>query len=58
MLKKVAKKYTTNNTEKNTLKTWYSLLSLGRKLDVRAPNYLKQAIGPIMLPVLVTTLFS
>lgn len=45
MLMKVAKKYTTKNTDKNTLKTWYSLLSLGRKLDDRAPNYLKQAIG-------------
>jgi 2-oxoisovalerate dehydrogenase E1 component len=42
---KVAKKYTTKNTDKNTLKTWYSLLALGRKLDERAPNYLKQAIG-------------
>lgn len=45
MLMKVAKKYTTKNTDKNTLKTWYSLLALGRKLDERAPNYLKQAIG-------------
>ena len=45
MLMKVAKKYTTKNTDKNTLKTWYSLLVLGRKLDDRAPNYLKQAIG-------------
>lgn len=45
MLMKVAKKYTTKNTDKNTLKTWYSLLTLGRKLDDRAPNYLKQAIG-------------
>lgn len=42
---KVAKKYTIKNTDKNTLKTWYSLLVLGRKLDDRAPNYLKQAIG-------------
>jgi 2-oxoisovalerate dehydrogenase E1 component len=45
MLMKVAKKYTLKNTDKNTLKTWYSLMSLGRKLDERAPNYLKQAIG-------------
>ncbi len=44
-LNKVTKKYTLKNTDKNTLKTWYSLLSLGRKLDERAPNYLKQAIG-------------
>ena len=45
MLDKVAKKYTLTNTDKNTLKTWYELLTLGRKLDDRAPNYLKQAIG-------------
>ncbi len=45
MLDKVAKKFTIKNTDKNTLKTWYGLLSLGRKLDERAPNYLKQAIG-------------
>jgi 2-oxoisovalerate dehydrogenase E1 component len=31
--------------EKETLKNWYYLLSLGRKLDERAPNYLKQALG-------------
>jgi 2-oxoisovalerate dehydrogenase E1 component len=42
---KVAKKYTLKNTGKDVLKQWYSLLSLGRKLDDRAPNYLKQAIG-------------
>lgn len=32
-------------TDKTTLKTWYQLLTLGRMLDERAPNYLKQAIG-------------
>ena len=37
--------YTLKNTEKSLLKTWYSLMSLGRQLDERAPNYLKQAIG-------------
>lgn len=42
---KVAKKYTIKNTDKDLLKKWYSLMSLGRKLDERAPNYLKQAIG-------------
>ncbi|MCP4913175.1 MAG: 2-oxoisovalerate dehydrogenase [Oligoflexia bacterium] len=42
---KVAKRYTIKNTDKETLKQWYSLLSLGRKIDDRAPNYLKQAIG-------------
>ena len=33
------------NVDKDTLKQWYSLLSLGRQVDERAPNYLKQAIG-------------
>lgn len=33
------------NTDKETLKKWYYLMSLGRKLDDRAPNYLKQALG-------------
>ncbi len=33
------------NTDKDTLKQWYYLMSLGRKLDDRAPNYLKQALG-------------
>jgi 2-oxoisovalerate dehydrogenase E1 component len=33
------------NTDKETLKQWYYLMSLGRKLDERAPNYLKQALG-------------
>ncbi|MBT5094105.1 MAG: 2-oxoisovalerate dehydrogenase, partial [Halobacteriovoraceae bacterium] len=32
-------------TEKSQLKNWYYLLSVGRGLDERAPNYLKQAIG-------------
>lgn len=31
--------------DKNQLKKWYYLLSLGRRLDERAPNYLKQALG-------------
>ena len=39
------KHYDLSSTDKSTLKTWYSLLSLGRQLDERAPNYLKQAIG-------------
>jgi 2-oxoisovalerate dehydrogenase E1 component len=32
-------------TDKGTLLKWYHLLFLGRTLDERAPNYLKQAIG-------------
>jgi 2-oxoisovalerate dehydrogenase E1 component len=45
MLMKVAKKYTIKNTEKATLQEWYMLLTIGRLIDERAPNYLKQAIG-------------
>ncbi len=45
MLMKVAKKYTLKNTDKATLKQWYTLLTLGRQVDDRAPNYLKQALG-------------
>lgn len=39
------KKFALKTTDKNTLKKWYSLMSLGRAIDERAPNYLKQAIG-------------
>lgn len=34
-----------DNTDKDTLGRWYYLMTLGRKLDDRAPNYLKQALG-------------
>ncbi|MGQ1946619.1 alpha-ketoacid dehydrogenase subunit alpha/beta [Geofilum sp. OHC36d9] len=37
--------YSIKKTEKETLLKWYYLLFLGRTLDERAPNYLKQAIG-------------
>ncbi len=37
--------YSINNTDKETLLKWYRLLILGRTLDEKAPNYLKQAIG-------------
>ncbi len=46
--KKAAKansRYSIEKTDKETLKQWYSLLKLGRLLDERAPNYLKQALG-------------
>lgn len=33
------------HTDKETLLNWYYLLALGRRLDDRAPNYLKQALG-------------
>ena len=43
--KKKSTKYSLKDTDKSVLQTWYSLLTLGRMLDERAPNYLKQAIG-------------
>jgi 2-oxoisovalerate dehydrogenase E1 component len=45
MLKKVEKKYSAKKTPKAVLKKWYELMTLGRLLDERAPNYLKQAVG-------------
>lgn len=42
---KVAKTFDINKTDKKTLKHWYHLLVLGRSVDERAPNYLKQALG-------------
>jgi 2-oxoisovalerate dehydrogenase E1 component len=45
MLNKADKKFTMKNTPKDTLKKWYELMTLGRLLDERAPNYLKQAVG-------------
>ncbi|MCP4551643.1 MAG: 2-oxoisovalerate dehydrogenase [Bacteroidetes bacterium] len=44
-LLKIDKKLTIKNTDKETLKKWYTLMVLGRKLDEKAPNYLKQALG-------------
>ena len=38
-------KHHIKKTDKETLVNWYRLMSLGRALDDRAPNYLKQAIG-------------
>ncbi|MBN1188060.1 MAG: 2-oxoisovalerate dehydrogenase [Bacteroidales bacterium] len=38
-------KYSIKTTDKETLKKWFHLMVLGRALDDRAPNYLKQAIG-------------
>lgn len=42
---KVAKTHDLKTTSKKDLKKWYELLVLGRMLDERAPNYLKQALG-------------
>jgi len=45
MKSNVSKKYSIKETGKDELLQWYYLLFLGRTLDERAPNYLKQAIG-------------
>jgi 2-oxoisovalerate dehydrogenase E1 component len=39
------KHYDIKKTDKKTIENWYYLLSLGRMVDDRAPNYLKQALG-------------
>lgn len=40
-----SKKYSIKTTDKKLLENWFRLMVLGRTLDDRAPNYLKQAIG-------------
>ena len=42
---KVPEKYSIQKTDRKTLLKWYKIMVLGRMLDERAPNYLKQAIG-------------
>jgi 2-oxoisovalerate dehydrogenase E1 component len=42
---KVDKIHDIKSTDKKTLAKWYELLVLGRMIDERAPNYLKQALG-------------
>ncbi|MFZ5429015.1 MAG: alpha-ketoacid dehydrogenase subunit alpha/beta [Bacteroidota bacterium] len=37
--------YSIKKTSKETLAKWYHLMTVGRNIDDRAPNYLKQAIG-------------
>lgn len=44
-MKQKERKYHIKTTEKETLGKWFRLMVLGRILDDRAPNYLKQAIG-------------
>jgi 2-oxoisovalerate dehydrogenase E1 component len=39
------KKHHIKKTDKETLKKWFHLMTLGRAIDNKAPNYLKQAIG-------------
>jgi 2-oxoisovalerate dehydrogenase E1 component len=41
----IPKRYSIKTTDKETLSRWFYLMVLGRALDDRAPNYLKQAIG-------------
>lgn len=38
-------KYEITNTDKETLRKWFYLLSLGRILDEKAPSYLLQSLG-------------
>lgn len=38
-------KYDITNTDKETLKKWFYLMSLGRALDEKAPSYLLQSLG-------------
>lgn len=44
-VKKADKVYNIHEVEKETLRKWYYLMTLGRQLDNKAPNYLKQALG-------------
>ncbi len=37
--------FTPESVDPETFKEWYRLMVLGRKLDDKAPNYLKQALG-------------
>lgn len=39
------KRYNIKTTDKETLAKWFKLMLVGRAIDDRAPNYLKQAIG-------------
>lgn len=44
-IKREDKVYTLKNTSRDVLARWYYLMTLGRQLDDKAPNYLKQALG-------------
>jgi 2-oxoisovalerate dehydrogenase E1 component len=41
----ISKKYSIKTTSKEMLEKWFRLMTLGRAIDEKAPNYLKQAIG-------------
>jgi len=44
-ISKEDKVFSIKNVDKETLSRWYYLMTLGRQLDNKAPNYLKQALG-------------
>lgn len=44
-IRKEDKVYHLKSTDKETLTKWYYLMTMGRQLDEKAPNYLKQALG-------------
>jgi len=44
-LHKEDKIFTLKKTDKETLRKWYYLMTLGRQIDDKAPNYLRQALG-------------
>lgn len=45
MTLKTVKHHDLKKTDKKTLQNWLHLMILGRMIDERAPNYLKQALG-------------
>jgi len=45
LTKEIEKRFSVKSTPKETLARWYKLLVLGRKIDNKASNYLKQALG-------------
>ncbi len=42
---KVPKIHSIKKTDKETLEKWFRMMTIGRAIDDKAPNYLKQAIG-------------
>jgi len=39
------KKYDIKTTDKETLRKWFYLMTLGRAIDEKAPSYLLQSLG-------------
>ncbi len=44
-IKREDKIYNIKSTPREVLENWYYLMTLGRQIDNKAPNYLKQALG-------------